>query len=252
MRIPQAIFTSLRGDRIAGYQLAVKSEGIGDDLAQELNTWGPAHDSLLDELAEEPSVNFHPLGQVYFCLSLTRPAGAEYSGRAGARVYTQMFVLPREGLARFDNNPLLILRALETAGRIEVYDEVPPMLRPLPLVGRAGEADMHGFEQILMNLSPEALSHLATTVLENPSVGLASALPPRALFAALFQLIPLEDRLKVSFTTGLRHSLRRPFRLFLLPNDPLARRQFQRHAGVTVVELPPKSNSLKGCTMAAR
>ena len=246
MRIPQAIFTSLRGDRISGYQLAVKSEGIGEELAHELNTWGPAHDSLLDEMTDEPSVNFHPLGPEHFCLSLTRSAGAEYSERAGARIYTQMFVLPREGLARFDNNPLLILRTLESAGRVEVHDEVPQNLRALPLVGRAGEADKHSLEKILRKLTPEALSNLASTVLENPSVGLASSLPPRSLFSALLQLVPPEDRLKISFTTGLRHSPRRPFRLFLLPSDPIALRQFQRQSNVTVVELPPHSSSPKG------
>ncbi|MBC7852560.1 MAG: hypothetical protein IAF94_03905, partial [Pirellulaceae bacterium] len=86
MRIPQAIFTSLRSQKISGYQLAAKSSEIGDELARELTVWGPAHDSLLDETALEPSVNFHPLGQDHFCLSLTSSAGAEYSSRAGARV----------------------------------------------------------------------------------------------------------------------------------------------------------------------
>ena len=104
---------------------------------------------------------------------------------------------------------------------------------------------MHGLEQILQRLAPEALSNLATTVLENPSVGVSSSLPPRSLFSALFQLVPPEDRLKVSFTTGLRHSPRRPFRFFLLPSDPTARRQFQRQSNVTVVELPPQSSSQK-------
>lgn len=238
MRIPQAIFTSLRGQRLSGYQLAATSEGIGEDLARELNVWGPAHDSLLDETAEESSVNFHPLGTEHFCLSLTSSGGAEYSGRAGARIYTQMFVLPREALARFDNNPFLILRAIESAGRAAVYDEMPQRLRSIPLVGHAGESDASCLEQ-QEHLGPEPLSGLATSVLASPSVGVATSLSARSVFSALFRVLPLEGRLKVSFTTGLRHSPRRPFRLFLLPSDPLAQRQFQRQPGVTVVELNP-------------
>jgi len=237
MRIPQAIFTSLRGQRMAGYQLAATSEEIGDDLARELNVWGPAHDSLLDESAEEPSVNFHPLGAEHFCLSLTSSGGAEYSGRAGARIYTQMFILSREALARFDNNPFLILRAIESAGRAAVYDELPQRLRSIPLVGHAGEADVSRLEQQLEQLESEPLISLATAVLESPSVGLATSLSARSLVSALFRLLPREKRLKVSFTTGLRHSPRRPFRLFLLPSDPVAQRHFQRQPGVTVVEL---------------
>jgi GTPase-associated protein 1, N-terminal domain type 2 len=236
MHIPQAIFTSLRGQRIAGYQLAAKSEEIGDALARELNTWGPAHDSLLDDVTDEPSVNFHPLGQEHFCLSLTSSAGAEYSGRAGARIYTQMFVLPREALARFDNNPFLILRAIEAAGRAAVHEDPPRRLRPIALVGRAGENDLGSGKPSFEHFTP-SLSSLASTILDSSSVGLAAPLPPRLLFSALFHLLPWEERLTTSFTTGLRHSPRRPFRLFRLPSDPATLRQFQRQSGVTVVEL---------------
>jgi hypothetical protein len=242
VRIPQAIFTSLRGEQFAGYQLAAKSPEIGEDLARELTIWGPAHDSLLDEMAGEPSINFHPLGPEHFCLSVTSSSGPEYSGRAGARIYTQMFVLPHDALARFDNNPLLILRTLEAAGRTEVHDELPQMLRSVPLVGRAGEADLGCMERVLDQIPPEALTNLVTTLLESPTVGLATSLAPRCLFSALFQLLPPEERPRISFTTGLRHSPRRPFRLFLLPSDPAARRQFQRQPDMTVVELQAKKN----------
>ncbi|MGI8980052.1 MAG: hypothetical protein ACR2FY_12585 [Pirellulaceae bacterium] len=239
MRIPQAIFTSLRGQKISGYQLAAKSDEIGDELARELTTWGPAHDSLLSEGDVEPSVNFHPLGPDHFCLSLTSSAGAEYSSRAGARIYTQMFVLPREALARFDNNPFMILRAIDAAGRAAAYDELPQRLRSVPLIGRAGATDQGCPEQLLAELAPESLTNLATTVLENSSVGLATSLPARSLFAALFQRIPRDERPQVSFTTGLRYSPRRPFRLFLLPSDPVVCRKFQHQPEMTVVELQP-------------
>jgi hypothetical protein len=236
MRIPQAIFTSLRGPKMAGYQLAAVSEGIDDDMARELNVWGPAHDSLIEETAEEPSVNFHPLGEDNFCLSLTRPAGAEYSGRRGPRVYTQMFILSREALAQFDNNPWLILRATLAAGRAGVYDELPARLRTLPLVGRAGEADS-AIQQYLDQVGEESLADLTKAVLKKPQVGLATLHSPRLVVSALFHLLSPQDRLKVSFTTGLRHSPRRPFRLFAFPREAVIHRQFDRLQGVTVMEL---------------
>jgi hypothetical protein len=237
MRIPHAIFTSLRGERLEGYQLAATSEEVTEELARELNTWGPAHDSLLDEHSLEPSVNFHPLSADYYCLSVTRSAGAEYSGRAGGRIYTQMFLLSPEALARFGNNPFLIRRAIQAAGRELVLAEPPSRLRSFPLVGRAGDSDAEDSEQLLEQVSPEVLQKLAKMVVENPAVALAAQDPLPALFAALFQRLTPEQRLQVSFTTGLRHSPRRPFRLFVLPWDPAVRRQFQRQVGVTVVEL---------------
>lgn len=245
MRIPQAIFTSLRGEQFAGYQLAARSAEIGEDLARELVNWGPAHDSLLDEESGVPSINFHPLRGESFCLSLTSSAGSEYSGRAGARIYTQMFVLSHEALARFDNNPLLILRTLEAAGRISVFDELPGVLRSVPLVGRAGEADLGCLERVLEQIPPEGLTNLVTSLLESSSVGLDTSLAPRALLSALFQLLQPDERLRVSFTTGLRHSPRRPYLLFLLPQDPVTRRQLQRQTGVTVVELPSNDVPVK-------
>lgn len=238
MRIPQAIFTSLRGQKLAGYQLAAVSEGIDDDMARELNVWGPAHDSLIEEAPEEPSVNFHPLGEENFCLSLTRPAGAEYSGRKGPRVYTQMFILSHEALAQFDNNPWLILRAILAAGRASIYDEPPSALRLVPLVGRAGDSNP-AVQQFLQQVTEESFLGLAATVLKKPSVGLATLHSPRLVVSALFHLLAPKDRLKVSFTTGLRHSARRPFRLFALPRDVVVRHQFERLQGVTVVEFNP-------------
>lgn len=236
MRIPQAIFTSIRGERLEGYQLAAKSDEIPEELARELTPWGPAHDSLLKG-ADEPSVNFHPLSNDRYCLSLTSCGGAEYSGRSGGRVYTQMFVLPQEALRRFDNNPLLILRAIEAAGRAVVHDTMPPRLWSFPLVGRAGNGDLGSLESLLSQLNPESLSGLAEAVLDNPCVAVSTPFPVRLVVATLLHLLPAEERLRVSFTTGLRHSPRRPFRLFLLPDDPAEKRQLQRQSGMTVVEV---------------
>src|SRR5690242_18556782 len=112
MRIEQAIFTSIQSSRLDGYQLAATSNGIASELAKELTIWGPAHDSLWDTRCDARSVNFHPLQDGSYCLSCTSLSGAEYSGRSGGRVYTQMFVLTREALAPFANDPFLVLRAL--------------------------------------------------------------------------------------------------------------------------------------------
>src|SRR3569623_648025 len=124
-RIEQAIFTSVKRTRLDGYQLATASRGITAEISRELTIWGPAHDSLWDMRRDARSVNFFPLTIGGYCLSITTVAGAEYSGRGGGRIYTQMFVLPPEVLARFANDPFHVLRALAASGRLLVPDKVP-------------------------------------------------------------------------------------------------------------------------------
>src|SRR5437773_11290410 len=108
MRLEQAIFTSIQSSRLDGYQLAAASGGITAEQTKELTAWGPAHDSLWDTRRDGRSVNFHPLADDRFCLSCTTVAGEEYSGRGGGRIYTQMFILPREALEPFANDPFLV------------------------------------------------------------------------------------------------------------------------------------------------
>src|SRR5207237_7908046 len=95
-RLEQAIFTSIHGHRLDGYQLAARTAGVNDALARELTLWGPAHDSLWDTRRDGRSVNFHPLESGDYCVSSTTLAGAEYSGRSGGRGYTLTFILLRE------------------------------------------------------------------------------------------------------------------------------------------------------------
>ena len=119
MRLEQAIFTSVRSERLDGYQLAARSGGVSDELAKELTAWGPAHDSLWDTRHPDAQQRQLPSAcrTVDYCVSQTTLAGAEYSGRGGGRVYTQMFVLPaRRLLNALRGDPFLVLRALVGLG----------------------------------------------------------------------------------------------------------------------------------------
>src|SRR5437868_8956366 len=160
MRIEQAIFTSVQSTRLDGYQLAVTSSGITAEQAKELMTWGPAHDSLWDTRRDARSVNFHPLGGDRFCLSCTTLAGEEYSGRGGGRIYTQMFVLPREALAPFVNDPFLVLRALAASGRLLVLDRIPNTLASVPLVGRSERFDSTRTQEAMTEVGEKVFGDL--------------------------------------------------------------------------------------------
>jgi GTPase-associated protein 1 len=227
----------MRGSRLDGYQLAARSSGIGEPLAKELTTWGPAHDSLWDTRRDARTVNFHPLSTGDFCLSWTTVAGEEYSGRGGGRVYTQMFVLPQEALRRFACDPFLVLRALAAAGRLVIHDQVPETLTSVPLLGRSDRPDSALATQVIDEIGATIFNDLVEAVSNASHVAILTNGQVERLFQSILHTFGPDDRLTISFTTGLKDSPRRPFKLFVLPNDPSIVRQSQRLNGCKVVDL---------------
>lgn len=234
MQIEQAIFTSVRSQRLDGYQLAATSSGISPAVARELSVWGPAHDSLCSDQPDTTSVNFHPLVDDLYCISRTTLSGAEYSGRGGGRVYTQMLVVPREAMIRFACDPFLVLQAAEASGRLVVYGDVPDSLPPLRLLGRAAPSAAR-LGAVTSQVGAETLAELAAALAATDPVIVICDLPAGALIQAAFHRLTEQQRLTASFTTGLRHSARRPFRLSILPADPAMVRESQR-SGCRVIE----------------
>jgi hypothetical protein len=237
MRLEQAIYTSLPGPRLAGYQLAAVSPGISPSLARELTTWGPAHDALWDRRADARSVNFHPLLSGQWCLSWTCVAGEEYSGRGGGRVYTQMFILPHTALERFENDPFLILRALAAAGRLTIHDPVPSELPTVPLPGRGSASDPALTQQVLEEVTAAVFDRIRRALMEAPRVAVVTSGHVERLFQALIRSFPLHRRPAISFTTGLKDTPCRPLRLFVLPRDPSLLRQVGRRCDVALIDV---------------
>lgn len=237
MFLEQAVFTSVRGGRLEGYQLAARSAGVDLELAKELTAWGPAHDSLWSAAGDARSLNFHALAGGEYCLSRTTLAGAEYSARGGARVYTQMVVLSAEALARFGNDPFLIFRALAASGRLASSHELTEELPRLALIGQNRLVDDSLAKDVSAEIGAEVFAELMESLVTLPNVAVLTSGSVERLFHALLQAFSPNERLSISFTTGLRGSLRRPFRLLALPNDPLAIRQSQRVQAAKVIEL---------------
>ncbi|QDU29659.1 hypothetical protein ETAA8_47740 [Anatilimnocola aggregata] len=241
-RVEQAIFTSLRGERMAGYQLASRSSGIDDDLAQQLSNWGPAHDSLETRLGRT-SVNVHPLEGELVCIGYTQLAGSEYSGRAGGRVYTHSFILPHEALEPFQFNPFTILRAFRSAGRTQPRREPPESLDTFSLVGRSSSNSGDGKQVLTATLDDSVCEKLLWALAAGQPVFLAGDAPLDSLMEATLQLLPAEDRPGVSLSTGLRISPRRPFQLQAIAADAVLVRQLQRNEHAVVIQVPGNNSS---------
>lgn len=235
--IEQAIFTSAETDHGSGYHVVAASPGICEADLRELGAWGPSHDALLDPAPTASSLNFHPLPSGAYCVSRTTPAGWEYSRRGGLRVYTHCLVVPPAVLARFANNPFALMKAALANGSLSVHKEVPRDMQPVSLPGRAAAVDTGLLAQLCANPGPQWMATLVQAALDSVSLAISGGPPAEQVIAGLLNCLPPECRTEFSFSTGLKFSSRRPFRLVALSSDPSEKRRAERLYNVVVLEL---------------
>ncbi|HKD38360.1 MAG TPA: hypothetical protein VKB78_16215 [Pirellulales bacterium] len=235
--IDQVVFTSAKTDRSRGYQLVSASPGIGSEDARELAAWGPSHGSLCDGGPSGSSVNFYPLPSGRWCVGQSVAAGEEYSGRGGARVYTQSFIVDSDSLARFANNPFAVLRALRNQGLLTVENSPLSTLPSIELPGASPAVDEGVLANLVEHLGVERLLWLVETLTAADSLVIVGAVNRELLLAGLLNCFPAECRLELSFATGLVYSQRRPFRINAVSADNTEARRLKRQPQITVFDL---------------
>jgi hypothetical protein len=237
LQVEQAIFTSCRTSRLDGYQLAATSPGVTKEQADELSAWGPAHDSLLRSDARGGSINFHMLADGVACVSKSLPAGAEYSGRSGPRVYTVCLLVGAELFARFANQPYRILDAAAASGHLRVLSRVPENLPPISLRGRASATMPSLLTALADDTSRRQALALLTAATMAEVVLIRAGENFRVLVDLTLNLLPVECRPAFSFSTGLKYSTQRRFRVVAAPNDVMECNRVARQTGATLIDL---------------
>lgn len=237
MLIEQAVFTSARTDRAEGYQLVARSPGVTDEDAREISVWGPSHDSLFEDGADAVSVNYFQLPSGAFCISKTEPAGAEYSGRRGAQVYTQCLVVSPEVLTRYANNPFALLTAAFAQGSLRILDELPKDLEPFRLPGRAAAVDQSVFLQLQTDPGPAWVARLLNLMFAGTPFAIVGHEQPACLVAGLINCLPPSCRTRFSFTTGLKYSPRRPYLINCVPTQQPEQRRLLRQHDIEVLDM---------------
>ena len=251
-RIEQAVFTSIESDAAAGYAVVARSPGVCEEDARELAVWGPSHDSMLDSSPAAESYNFHPLPSGAWCISRSVPVGGECHA-GGQRVYTQCLVVPPEVLLRFGNNPFALMHAASADGLWQVGSEIRQgddeagqvgnlsyvsRLEPLVLTaGGAAPVDQALLAFLAADPGPENVATMVQTARHAVCLALGCRPSPTPLIAGLFSCLPPECRLEFSFSTGLKFSPRRPFRIVALSGDPAERCWIANYSNVAVLEL---------------
>lgn len=237
MQVEQAIFTSCRTPRMDGYQLVAASRGVTKEQADELSAWGPAHDSLLRNDARGGSINFHVLPGGVACVSKSLPAGAEYSGRSGPKVYTICLLVAPDLFVRFANQPFRILDAAAAGGHLRVLSRLPDSLPPISLRGRASAT----MPSLLTPLAEEQPRHQALALLAAAAMAEIVLIRAGENFRSLvdwtMNLLPVECRPGFTFSTGLKYSTQRRFRIVAAPDDVMECNRVARQTGATLVDL---------------
>lgn len=224
MRVEQAVFTSARTRRMCGYHLVARSPGIREEMAAPLSRWSPTHASLLSSGWDAASLSAFPLDEGWLAVARSVYGGPEYSQRGGLQVVTLILVLRRDHLAGYDDNPLLLARTAYALGYLRLTAEIAGQLRAVELPSRT----LLAAAAARPPLPAEAAAAEKTLGLlrQQRRVAVIGAPEPRTVVGEILGRMPRAQRLELSFTTGLKPSVDRPFQLHFLPAaDAASRRQ---------------------------
>ncbi|MEZ6115821.1 MAG: hypothetical protein R3C28_04520 [Pirellulaceae bacterium] len=236
MQVAQAIFTSVRSGRQRGYHLVSRSPSVNDSTARVLTTWGPSHDSLLDDSPDFRCVNYHEVDDLHVAISKTLHGGPEYSNRGSLQIVTRWLVIKRGDFQQWNNNPAAILDVAITLGLLRLPTDPQAPLNDIPI----DFTENLGARYYLDRRDAAFVERLQSSLHRDQRVAVLSPQPSMAVLYELFESIAPDQRSTVSFTTGLRPSLQRPFRLQFLPRaDEKVLRQCESHGMVVVDQQQP-------------
>jgi hypothetical protein len=234
--VEQAIFALLSTDHSAGYRVVAQSDGVCEADASELAVWGPTHDSMLAFSPGADCLNFHPLPSGAYCVSVTTWADWDRGGM-GQNVSTRCLIVPREVLARFGNNPFALVRAAAANEAWPLDNLRETKLGSLAISGGTAPVDQPLLEQLAVYPGAENMSALVQAACQTTCLAVSGTPSPTLLIAGLFSCLPPECRLEFSFSTGLKFSPRRPFRIVGLSGDPAERQWVAHYPNVVVLDV---------------
>ena len=233
MWVEQAVFTSAQTRHARGYHLVARSPGIQDALAQTLAVWGPTHDALLEDAIDFCSLNYFVAHDEWGVLSRTVYGPSEYSGRGGFRLETNLLVVRREQLSGYGHNPHAMFGTALALGHLRLRQSAPTTLKPIELPGMSLLADQPNGTT---NSRCEELTEQILRHLPDERVAVIGIPEPWTMLRHVLSHLPQDVRSSISFTTGLKPSLRRPFALQFLSSANRTMRHTLGSSGIVAIE----------------
>lgn len=236
MLVDQVIFAATEHARTRAYRLTGQSIGVLPNDAAALQSWGPQRDALLDPHGTVTSLNCFPLPSGSHCLTQSRHDLSDLTSD-GRDTYTRGIVVSTEVLAQFGHNPFALWRAFEASSAARGWQHLPGELPQLQIQGSAREFDASYVHAALLRYGVDPVLSALDAVVCHSAVATRLAGDAAGLFEAVWQLLPPQVRHELSFTTGLKFSPHRPFRVFAVSSDAAERQRVERQGDVAWVDL---------------
>jgi hypothetical protein len=212
--VKQAIFTTLPKIDPDRYGIAAASSGLSQSELQRLDLWGPTVEDLLDQTPNGVSFNFFGLGTTdSFCISRTTTTGWLDDENSSPVAYTQCLILSKKDLARFANNPFLVLKSAMAHQLLTVYHEIPETLEAIDIPVCNCPVDESLLAQLNSDLDWEPLFFTLQKTILHDHLIISGSEAPELLISAVINCLPVECRPHFTFSTGLQFSKNRPLRI---------------------------------------
>lgn len=222
--------------------VVAKSQGVDADLESRLRTWTPGCGEL--NPGQSHSLNFFPLGPITFGVSRVTQGPLATYGSPVRHLYHHVILLELDQLHQMHNNIVPLLNRLESNGDW--------ILSPGPRrrnrtgsnfarpenngtsnspTGTGWQSDLPHLEikqppfnyaKPQVELSSRMSAELQRAVRVHQQVVVTDLPNPIRFLASFVNQIPVDQRLKYSFSTGLRFCDERPFTLHFFPQSNLA------------------------------
>jgi hypothetical protein len=198
-----------------GYHLVARSAGIRDDVERVLSAWCPSHASLLQHDLDASSLSFFPVDEEHLALARTVYGAPEYSNRGSLQIVTMLIVLREEQLGGYEFNALALARTTMALGHLWLKADPSERLPSLDLPDHTHLGQRPPSSPALAE--QEALRAAACHLEQQQGVALVGLADPAAGVERILSGFTGRRRLEISFTTGLKPSAQRPFRLHAYP-----------------------------------
>ncbi len=235
--IEQAVFMSAEPHRSEDARRVVVSAGVREADALEILAWGPTEETLPAAGGQSVSLHGHRLRSGAYAIGRTTATGRRSGTRGGVWASTQCLVVRPRTLARFAGNPLALWHAAEAAGVLQTFEELPARLDPVPLDSRAAIIDTALLAELCFQPGADWMAAVVQSTIDSISTAVVDGAQPEKVIAGVFNCLPPECRLGLSFSIGLRFCARRPYRLAALPAENEELERLKRLYNVTLLDL---------------
>ncbi|MDO4630043.1 MAG: hypothetical protein Q4C70_12750 [Planctomycetia bacterium] len=211
------------------------------DLA-EIRNWSAGSDDLISSAPLACSWNFHPLPSGKFCLSRTSRLALLFPKENSHQVFTHGILIPPEFLKDYANNAISLCHHLEKLGlwraglevMRQLWDgetggrthsepisnaEIMPVLRTLTMDGGAEAVRLETLNAFARTTGIRRFSAILDQILGNFTTVLTGNAVPEMMMEALLDVLPVGCRTDFSFSTGLKFSPKRLFRVVFVGNS---------------------------------